>query len=65
MKNWTSNTWFKLAAVFAFASAISFFQIDSALADAHHLNPLFTILGVVFGLTAAFNLYKTYIKSNQ
>lgn len=45
---------------FAFASVISFFQINSAWADDHKFNGIFgwTGLGIVFGLVAVFCLYK-------
>lgn len=66
MKNWTSKQWFIFMTVFAFASVISFFQIDSAWADAHDFNGLFGWLGIgiLTGLTAIFGLYKTNQKSN-
>lgn len=51
-------------AVTAFISVISFFQIDSAWADKNHFNGLLGWLGVgiVFGLVAAYCLYKVNSK---
>lgn len=43
--------WFIMAG-FAFASVISFFQINSALADRKKLNTMWKVLGVVFGIVA-------------
>lgn len=56
MKNWSARHWIRFAAVFAFASMISFFQIDSAWADDHHFNGAFGWLGIgiVTGLVAIY-----------
>jgi hypothetical protein len=60
MKNWGTEKWFIFMTVFAFASVISFFQINSYWADKHHFNGFFGWLGlgIVFGLIAIFGLYK-------
>ena len=54
------NPWFTAMVIFAFASIISFFQIDSAWADAHKFNGFVGWLGIgiVTGLVAIFCLYK-------
>lgn len=66
MKNWGSKQWFIFMTVFAFASVISFFQIDSAWADDHNFNGLFGWLGIgiLTGFVAIFGLYKTSQNSN-
>lgn len=45
MNPWTR---FKVAAVLAFASVISFFQVNSAYADKHHINWFWIMIGIVF-----------------
>lgn len=44
----------------AFISVISFFQLNSYWADKHHFNGIFGWLGIgiVFGIAAAYCLYK-------
>ena len=56
----TAKKWFALMAIFAFASIISFFQINSYWADKHNFNGLFGWLGIgiVSGLVAVFCLSK-------
>lgn len=49
---------FAAMALFAFFSIISFFHINSALADAKGINWLFISGGIVFGLIAVYYLYK-------
>jgi len=44
--------------IFAFGGVISFFQVDSALADEKDINWLFITLGVIGILAAAFCLKK-------
>jgi hypothetical protein len=60
MKKWSAGHWFIFMTVFAFASVISFFQINSYWADQHDFNGLFGWLGIgiVTGLAAIFGLYK-------
>lgn len=60
MKKWGAKSWFGFTTVFAFASMISFFQINSDWADRHNFNGLFGWLGIgiVFGLVSVFGLYK-------
>lgn len=66
MKKWTGGQWFIFMVVFAFASVLSFFQINSYWADQHNFNGLFGWLGIgiVTGLAAVFGLYKTAKNSN-
>lgn len=54
------NPWFGFMVVAAFISIISFFQIKSYWADKNNFNGLFgwTGIGIVFGLAAAYCLYK-------
>lgn len=49
---------FIIMVILAFASVISFFHVNSWVADKHGLNGLFKILGIVFGLAAAYFLYR-------
>ena len=60
MKKIGSVGWFLIMTAFAFASVISFFQINSYWADNHNFNGLkgWLGLGIVFGLVACFCLYK-------
>ena len=55
-----TRKWFGLMVVFAFASVISFFQINSYQADLNHMNGLVGWLGIgiVLGLVAVFCLWK-------
>lgn len=59
------NPWMGWLVVSAFISVVSFFQINSAWADAHHFNGLFGWLGIgiVFGLAAVYCLYKVVTTS--
>lgn len=61
MKKWGSQQWFIFMTVFAFASVISFFQIDSYWSDMNNFNGLFGWLGIgiITGLVALYGLYKT------
>lgn len=60
MKKFSINTWWALTVGFGFASMISFFQINSAWADAHKFNGIFgwTGLGIIFGLIAIYSMYQ-------
>jgi hypothetical protein len=53
-----TRKWFGLMCVFAFASVISFFQINSYWADQNHFNTGWLIIGIVTGLCAIGCLYK-------
>lgn len=53
-----TRKWFLAMVVFAFASVISFFQINSYQADLHNSNWIWTIAGVLFALSAVFCLTK-------
>lgn len=61
MKKLTQSQWFMVTAAFAFASAISFFNINSSWADEHNFNGLlgFTGTGILSALLAVYSLYKT------
>lgn len=56
----STTKWFLTMTVFAFASVISFFQINSYWADKHNFNGLIGWLGIgiVTGLVAIFCLTK-------
>ena len=53
------NRNFLFTVIFAFASVISFFTVNSYFADSHHMNGVFIGAGVVFALLAIFFLSKT------
>lgn len=57
--------WFTAMVVFAFISIISFFQIDSAWADAHKFNGIagWLGIGIVFAIAAIYCLYKASTKA--
>jgi hypothetical protein len=61
MKNITQRQWFMITSAFAFASVISFFNINSTWADENDFNGLlgFAGTGIIFGLLAAYSLYRT------
>lgn len=52
------NPWYIAMAVAAFISVVSFFQINSAWADANNFNTWWTVIGVVFGVATIFFGYK-------
>lgn len=54
----TTNKWWIVTVVSAFASVISFFQVNSAWADAHHFNAGWVFIGIATGLAACYSLYK-------
>lgn len=54
-----AHKWMILTAIFAFISVISFFQVNSAWADAHNFNTGWKVIGAVTGLVAIFFLTKT------
>lgn len=49
---------FVLTAVLAFASVISFFQVNSYWADKHHFNGMWIVIGIFLGLGAIWALSK-------
>ena len=49
--------YWKLTGAFGFASFISFFQINSAFADKHHINGLWWVLGIGCAIAAAYSFY--------
>lgn len=61
-----AKKYFIATAVFAFISAISFFQINSYWSDRHHFNGLFGWLGIgiVAGIVAVWFLYQVSRNSN-
>lgn len=54
----STKKWFAVMVILAFGSVISFFHVDSYIADKNGLNPLFIIGGILFGLLAIGCLYK-------
>lgn len=61
----TAKKWFLGMVIFAFASAISFFQINSYWADQHHFNGGWLAIGIVLGSVAVFCLTKVIRNSNK
>lgn len=54
-----AHKWMILMAIFAFISVISFFQVNSAWADAHNFNTGWKLIGTAAGIAAIFCLIKT------
>lgn len=54
-----AHHWIIITVIFAFISVISFFQINSAWADAHNFNTWWKVIGVVTGIVAIICLIKT------
>ena len=46
------NPWWAGCVVSAFIAVISFFQINSYAADKHHLNAMWHVFGIGFGIVA-------------
>ncbi len=65
MRNIKPSGWYAIAAVFAFASSISFFQIDSAWADEHHANWLWYTGGFLFAIITFIIIYNVIIMTNK
>lgn len=61
-----ARKWHIITGLFAFASVISFFQINSYWADQHHFNGIFGWLGIgiVTGIAALLSLRKVIKNSN-
>ena len=57
-----SKFW-KLAGAFGFASFISFFQINSAFADKHHINGVWVVAGIVCGLASLYSMWQAFQNS--
>lgn len=54
----STKKWFAIMAVTGFASVISFFHINSYVADKNNINGLFWGLGIGFALAAIYCLTK-------
>lgn len=67
MKNLSTKVWWAITVVLAFASAISFMQINSAWADEHHFNGFFgwVGIGIITGLGAIYGLSKVIKQSDS
>jgi hypothetical protein len=63
MNKLTTKQWFLLMVFFAFASVISFFQIDSAWADENNFNGFKGFLGI--GIVSGFLAILSYLKAKQ
>jgi len=61
----TGNKWFLTMVASAFASVISFFQVNSYWADKHHFNTGWEVIATIAGLVAIFSLYKVYKNTNN
>lgn len=57
------SLFWKLAGAFGFASFISFFQINSAFADKHHINGVWIVAGIGLGLAAIYSMYQAFQNS--
>jgi hypothetical protein len=65
MKKLNTNQWFVIATIFAFLAFISFFNIDSALADEKNWNTEFTVGGVISLVFTTLSLLKAKDVSNN
>lgn len=63
-KTSTAKKWFIIAAILAFGSVISFFQINSYWADTHNFNTAWKVIGTVLGLATLYSLYKVSKNAN-
>jgi FtsH-binding integral membrane protein len=53
-----AKKWFAFMTVFAFASVICFFNVNSYFADKHRINALFIVFGILFAILAVYGLKK-------
>ncbi len=60
----TGKKWWAITVVAAFASVISFFQVNSYKADLLRLNTLWLVAGIVIGLFAVYALVKAVKNMN-
>lgn len=60
----TGTKWWIITVVAAFASVISFFQVNSYKADLLGLNTLWLVAGIVIGLFAVYSLVKAVKNMN-
>ena len=65
MKKLNSNQWFVIATIFAFLAFVSFFNIDSALADEKNWNTEFLVGGVMSLVLSGLSLLKARDVSNN
>jgi len=65
MKKLNTSQWFVIATIFAFLGFISFFNVDSALADEKNWNTEFTVGGIISLILAALCLIKAKDISNN
>jgi hypothetical protein len=65
MKKLNTNQWFVIATIFAFLAFISFFNIDSALADEKNWNTEFLVGGVISLFLSGICLLKARDVSNN
>ena len=61
----TLQKWIIVTVVLAFASIISFFQINSYWADKHNFNTTWLLIGIITGLGAAYFGYTKIVKPNS
>ncbi len=52
-----------LTGAFGFASLISFFQVNSASADKHHLNTVWVVAGIFFGAATIYSIMQAFKNS--
>lgn len=65
MKKLNTGNWFVIATIFAFIGFISFFNIDSAIADEKNWNTELTVGGVFSLVVAILCLLKAKDVSNN
>ena len=53
-----ATKWFWFMTVFAFASVICFFNVNSYVGDKYRINSVFVIAGIVFAAIAIYSLKK-------
>jgi putative Ca2+/H+ antiporter (TMEM165/GDT1 family) len=54
----TVKKWFAVMTITAFIGVISFFHVNSYIADKNKINGLFIVAGVVFSLVAIYSFWQ-------
>ena len=58
-----ATKFWRLSGGLGFASIISFFQINSAFADKHHINGVWIVSGIVCGLASIYCMWVAFQNS--